>query len=289
MLRLLSDRRDDLVRARTQTLNRLHVLLADLVPDGAGRNLDAKPQPPCCVGCGPRPRRPAPAGSSLSISSPTFTLGTGGSPQPRAASRWPSPGRRPPSPSCSESAPSWPPSCWARSATSDGSRPSTTSPPTPAPLRSRPPAARSSTTGCPGSATAGSTTPCPGRDRADPPPHHRAGLLPAQAGRGQVPQGSPALPQAPVVRRRLPPAPGRPAPAPSGPALTTEEPFSVLAPARRMRETPVASPGACRADVTLVAACAHRMPPRMWARKRGSDQLALVWPSAVYQERPRPC
>jgi transposase len=41
VLRLLSDRRDDLVRARTQTLNRLHVLLADLVPDGAGRNLDA--------------------------------------------------------------------------------------------------------------------------------------------------------------------------------------------------------------------------------------------------------
>jgi transposase len=41
VLRLLSDRRDDLVRARTQTLNRLHVLLADLVPGGAGRSLDA--------------------------------------------------------------------------------------------------------------------------------------------------------------------------------------------------------------------------------------------------------
>jgi transposase len=41
VLRLLSDRRDDLVRARTQTLNRLHVLLADLLPGGAKRNLDA--------------------------------------------------------------------------------------------------------------------------------------------------------------------------------------------------------------------------------------------------------
>ena len=41
VLRLLSNRRDDLVRARTQTLNRLHVLLADLLPGGAKRNLDA--------------------------------------------------------------------------------------------------------------------------------------------------------------------------------------------------------------------------------------------------------
>jgi transposase len=41
VLRLLSDRRDDLVRARTQTLNRLHVLLADLLPGGANRSLDA--------------------------------------------------------------------------------------------------------------------------------------------------------------------------------------------------------------------------------------------------------
>jgi transposase len=41
VLRLLSDRRDDLVRARTRTLNRLHVLLCDLLPGGAKRNLDA--------------------------------------------------------------------------------------------------------------------------------------------------------------------------------------------------------------------------------------------------------
>jgi transposase len=41
VLRLLSDRRDDLVRARTQALNRLHVLLCDLLPGGAKRSLDA--------------------------------------------------------------------------------------------------------------------------------------------------------------------------------------------------------------------------------------------------------
>jgi transposase len=41
VLRLLSDRRDFLVRQRTRTLNRLHVLLCDLLLSGAKRNLDA--------------------------------------------------------------------------------------------------------------------------------------------------------------------------------------------------------------------------------------------------------
>jgi transposase len=41
VLRLLSERRDDLVRQRTRTLNRLHVLLRDLLPGGAKRSLDA--------------------------------------------------------------------------------------------------------------------------------------------------------------------------------------------------------------------------------------------------------
>jgi transposase len=41
VLRLLSDRRDDLVAERTRTLSRLHVLLADLHPGGAKRKLTA--------------------------------------------------------------------------------------------------------------------------------------------------------------------------------------------------------------------------------------------------------
>ena len=41
ILRLLSDRRDDLVAERTRTLRRLHVLLADLHPGGAKRELTA--------------------------------------------------------------------------------------------------------------------------------------------------------------------------------------------------------------------------------------------------------
>jgi hypothetical protein len=41
VLRALTEHRDDLVRARTQTVNRLHALLAQLVPAGLPRNLTA--------------------------------------------------------------------------------------------------------------------------------------------------------------------------------------------------------------------------------------------------------
>ena len=57
VLRLLSDRRDDLVAERTRTLSRLHVLLADLHPGGANRGAHrcpgrrpAAPGPPVTVG-----------------------------------------------------------------------------------------------------------------------------------------------------------------------------------------------------------------------------------------------
>jgi transposase len=42
VLHLLTKRRQDLVAARTQTINRLHRLLMDLVPGGARRNLTTK-------------------------------------------------------------------------------------------------------------------------------------------------------------------------------------------------------------------------------------------------------
>jgi transposase len=42
VLHLLTKRRGDLVAARTQTINRLHRLLVDLVPGGARRNLTVK-------------------------------------------------------------------------------------------------------------------------------------------------------------------------------------------------------------------------------------------------------
>jgi transposase len=40
-LRAIVDHRDDLVKTRTQTVNRLHVVLTHLVPGGAGHNLSA--------------------------------------------------------------------------------------------------------------------------------------------------------------------------------------------------------------------------------------------------------
>ena len=42
VLRLLSERRDDLAAERTRTVNRLHALLRDLIPGGAKRNLSAE-------------------------------------------------------------------------------------------------------------------------------------------------------------------------------------------------------------------------------------------------------
>ena len=42
VLHLLTKRREDLVAARTQTINRLHRLLMDLIPGGARRNLTAR-------------------------------------------------------------------------------------------------------------------------------------------------------------------------------------------------------------------------------------------------------
>jgi 4'-phosphopantetheinyl transferase EntD len=47
VLHLLTKRRQDLVAARTQTINRLHRLLMDLVPGGARRNLTANRAAPC--------------------------------------------------------------------------------------------------------------------------------------------------------------------------------------------------------------------------------------------------
>lgn len=40
-LRALTEHRDDLVRTRTQVINRLHALLVKLIPSGLGRDLTA--------------------------------------------------------------------------------------------------------------------------------------------------------------------------------------------------------------------------------------------------------
>ena len=53
-LRALTEHRDDLVRARTQTVNRLHVLLVKLVPTGVARGLTAESAAEALRGVRPR-------------------------------------------------------------------------------------------------------------------------------------------------------------------------------------------------------------------------------------------
>jgi transposase len=62
-MRLLSERREDLLAERTRALNRLHALLRDLLPGGVGGKLSATPPGACCEAFGPRAPRPASGGA----------------------------------------------------------------------------------------------------------------------------------------------------------------------------------------------------------------------------------
>jgi hypothetical protein len=147
-LRLLVDRRDGLGRARTDTINRLHRLLLELLPGGAKKFLSA-PQarallttvrPRDIVG---RTRRQLAAeliGELAIIDKKIKTANaqltelvesTGSTLQQLNGSARPGP-----------------PGCWATSATSIGSPTGTTSPPGTAPPPSTHPLATSTATGC---------------------------------------------------------------------------------------------------------------------------------------------
>jgi transposase len=160
VLHLLTKRRQDLVAARTQTINRLHRLLMDLVPGGARRNLTANRAAVLLAAVTPLVRRRSPAGSWPASSWLTCAAWSSGSPRSRCGSGPWLPRPTPAWSTCSAWDRSWPPPSWVRSATLVGSRASITSPPTPAPPPWRPPVARSSATGCHGPVTASSTTPC---------------------------------------------------------------------------------------------------------------------------------
>jgi transposase len=54
VLRMLSDRREDLIKERTRTLNRLHGLLRGLLPGGVGKNLSAEKAAQALRGVRPR-------------------------------------------------------------------------------------------------------------------------------------------------------------------------------------------------------------------------------------------
>jgi transposase len=154
VLHLLTKRRQDLVAARTQTINRLHRLLMDLLPGGTCRNLTTKRAAALLATVTPAG---APAVTRWQLATELVadirhleqhiaavearikTAVAHSSTSLLGCSAW---GR------C------WRPRSSARSATSAGSPPSTTLPPTPAPPRWRPPAARSCATGCHGPGTA---------------------------------------------------------------------------------------------------------------------------------------
>ena len=72
VMRLLSERRRDLVRSRTQAVNRLHQVLMQLIPAGARKEADrGQGQGEASRPCAPATLRARPAASSRSTSSTT--------------------------------------------------------------------------------------------------------------------------------------------------------------------------------------------------------------------------
>lgn len=88
-LRLLSDCRTELVARRAATVNRLHQLLAELIPSGAGKDLTAKAAKPCSRPSVPGTLPVGPAGRWRWSSSPTSPAPTLRSPRSTPSSpRW---------------------------------------------------------------------------------------------------------------------------------------------------------------------------------------------------------
>ena len=94
-LRADVEHRDDLVKTRTQTVNRLHVVLARLVPAGARRHLSADHAAELL--CGVRPRDAAAKTLPLAMDLVRRCASSiAGSPRPPMISRWPSAHPAPP-------------------------------------------------------------------------------------------------------------------------------------------------------------------------------------------------
>ena len=153
-LRLLADRRDELGVARSQTINRLHRLLLELLPGGAKKFLSAAQAKELLATIRPRDiagktRRRLAAELITELTRIDKRIKTAWSLRPAA-----------PCLTCTASAPRARHGCWATSVTSPaspiraGSRPGT------APRRWMPPAATRTGTGCRGPATGGSTGCC---------------------------------------------------------------------------------------------------------------------------------
>jgi transposase len=154
VLHLLTKRREDLVATRTQTINRLHRLLMDLIPGGARRNLTAK-RAECLLAAVTPAGQPAVTRWQLA----TELVADIRQLEQRIAAvetriKAAVAESKTPWSSCSGWGRCWPPLSWVRSATYVGSPANTISPRTPVRLRWRPPAAKWSATGCRGRGTA---------------------------------------------------------------------------------------------------------------------------------------
>jgi transposase len=160
VLRLLSDRRDELTQERRTVVNRLHRLLRDLHPGGAPTELSAEAaarllgriRPVAVVDLERKAMARALVADLRRVDRALVESRTRCAAAVLASA--------PPSPASSASATCWRPRSWATPATSVASPRRTTSRATPARHRSRSPAARSPATACPGVATAPSTTRC---------------------------------------------------------------------------------------------------------------------------------
>ena len=86
-LRLMSERRRDLVQSRTKTVNHLHQLLMELIPAGAHRNLTASKAKALLATIRPVLLQPRPAASSPSTCSMTSSHSTASSKTSTNASR----------------------------------------------------------------------------------------------------------------------------------------------------------------------------------------------------------
>src|ERR671912_773681 len=161
ILRLLTERREDLVAERTRSLNRLHVLLRDLLSDPVGKQLSADAAARLLRRARPRHGRPdGSAGGWPPSWCERCVHGTGGLPSSTSASGSRRRLRALSSPRSSAWDRSWRPRSSASWAMWGGSRARRTSPPTRASPRSRRPAGRWSGTGSRSPGTAGSTSSC---------------------------------------------------------------------------------------------------------------------------------
>src|ERR687897_317247 len=161
ILKMLTERREDLVAERTRALNRLHVLLRDLLSDPVGKQLSADAAARLLRRARPRHGRPdGSAGGWPPSWCERCVHGTGGLPSSTSASRSRWRLRALPSPRSSAWDRSWRPRSSASWAMWGGSRARRTSPPTRASPRSRRPAGRWSGTGSRSPGTAGSTSSC---------------------------------------------------------------------------------------------------------------------------------